>query len=93
MPRATTPTIQIHLPPGTATNLVVAVVVFGVAATAVILGTALYGSKEKSERAFQVMDRLKKRPEPDKPQSSPQTRSRTGATARAESARAATVQM
>lgn len=94
MPRATTTPIRIEfqLPPGVATQLVVAGVVFGMAATATVLGTALFGPEEKSERAFRVMDRLKKAPEPEKPQPSPQARSRTGSTARAESARAATVQ-
>jgi hypothetical protein len=94
MPRATTTPIQIQLqlPPGVATNLVVAGVVFAMAATAVVLGTALFGPEEKSERAFRVMDRVRKAPEPDKPQPSPQARSRTGSKARAESVRAATVQ-
>ncbi|MFJ2566545.1 hypothetical protein ACIO02_27045 [Streptomyces sp. NPDC087568] len=91
MPRATTPPIQIHLPPGTATKLVVAVVVFGMATTAAVLGTALYGPKENSERAFRILDRLKKAPEPEKPQPSPQARGRTGSASRAESVRAATV--
>ncbi|MFF4527037.1 hypothetical protein [Streptomyces bluensis] len=91
MPRANTTPIQIHLPPGVATNLVVAVVVFGMAATAVVLGTALYGPEEKSERAFRLMNWLKKTPEPDKPQSSPQARSRTRPAARGESVRAATL--
>lgn len=83
--------IQVNIPPGVVTNLVVAVAVFGMATTAVVLGTALYGPKENSERAFRVMDRLKKTPEAEKPQPSPQARSRTGSTARAESVRAATV--
>jgi hypothetical protein len=71
---------------------VVAVVVFGMAATTAVLGTALYGSEEKSERAFRVMNWVRKAPEPDKPQPSPQARSRTGSTSRAASVRAATVQ-
>jgi hypothetical protein len=94
MPRATTTPIRIELqlPPGIATQLVIAVVGFGMAATATVLGTALFGPEEKSERAFRVMDKLRKAPEPEKPQPSPQTRNRTGSTARAESVRAATVQ-
>lgn len=94
MPRATTSpiNIQFEIPPGTATNLAVAVCVFVMATTAVVLGTALYGSEEKSERAFRLIDRVKKTPEPEKPQPSPQARSRKGATARAENIRAATVQ-
>ncbi|MEU4986432.1 hypothetical protein [Streptomyces sp. NPDC021969] len=91
MPRAnTTPIqIQIQLPPGVATQLVVAVVVLGMAAAATVLGTALYGSEEKSKRAFRVMDLVKKTPAPGKAQSSPQARNRA---ARAESGRATTVQ-
>jgi hypothetical protein len=94
MPRATTTPIQIRLqlPPGVATQLGVASVVFAMAATATVLGTALFGPEEKSERALRVMDRLKKAPEPEKPQPSTQARSRTGSSARAESVRAATVQ-
>jgi hypothetical protein len=91
MPRANTTPIQIHLPPGVATNLVVAVVVFGMATTAVVLGTALYGPEENSERAFRVMNRLRRAPDPEKPQPSPQARSRTRPTGRGESIRAATL--
>lgn len=91
MPRANTTPIQIHLPPGVATNLVVAVVVFGMAATAVVLGTALYGPEENSERAFRVMNRLRRAPEPEKPQPSPQARSRTRPAGRGESIRATTL--
>jgi hypothetical protein len=91
MPRANTTPIQIHLPPGVATNLVVAVVVFGMATAAVVLGTALFGPEENSERAFRVMNRLRRAPEPEKPQPSPQARSRTRPTGREESIRAATL--
>ncbi|MGW6603134.1 hypothetical protein [Streptomyces sp. NPDC055036] len=91
MPRANTTPIQIHLPPGVATNLVIAVVVFGMAATAVVLGTALFGPEENSERAFRVMNRLRRAPEPEEPQPSPQARSRTRPTGRGESIRAATL--
>lgn len=91
MPRANTTPVQIHLPSGVATNLVVAVVVFGMAASAVVVGTALYGPEEESERAFRLIDRLKKAPEPEKPHSSPQARSRTRPAVREESIRAATL--
>ncbi|WP_330294060.1 hypothetical protein [Streptomyces sp. NBC_00576] len=91
MPRANTTPIQIHLSPGVATNLVVAVVVFGMATTAVVLATALYGREENSERAFRVMNWLRRAPEPEKPQPSPQARSRTRPTGRGESIRAATL--
>ncbi|MGV9289500.1 hypothetical protein [Streptomyces sp. NPDC003719] len=89
MPRANSTPIQIHLPPGVATNLVVVVAVFGMTAAAAILGTALYGPKENSERAFRIIDRLKKEHESEKAEPSPTTRSRTRSTARGEGVQAA----
>lgn len=83
--------IQVNIPPGVLTNLLVSVASFGMVGIAVVLGTALYGPEENSERAFRVMDRLKRSPEPEKPQPSPQARSRTRATARGASVPAATL--
>ncbi|MDX2948014.1 hypothetical protein [Streptomyces caniscabiei] len=88
MPRATTTPVQISIP----TALVVAVVGLGLVTRAVVLGTALYGSEEKSERAFRLLDRIPGRTsEPQKPEPSPTARSRTRPTSRGESVRAATL--
>ncbi|AWT46824.1 MULTISPECIES: hypothetical protein [Streptomyces] len=87
MPRANTAPIQINLPPGIATNLVVAGVVFGMGITAVVLREALYGTPETSERAFRLMNWLKREPGTEHAQPSPTARSRT--TVRAGSVRAA----
>jgi hypothetical protein len=92
MPRTANAPIQINIPPGAVTNLLVSVVVFGMVTTAVVLGTALYGSEEKSERAYRLLDRIQGRPlDPEKPEPSPTPRSRTRPTARGESVRAATL--
>ena len=91
MPSANTPPIQASLPPGVATTLVAVVVGFGVVAAGTVLGTALYGPEENSERAFRVMDWFKRSPEPENPQPSPAARSRTRATARGASVPAATL--
>jgi Flp pilus assembly protein TadB len=89
MPRANTTPIQIHLPPGVATNLAVAVVAFGVVGVGAVVGTALWGSEEKSERAFRLINKMKKAPESEKTESSPTARSRTRPTARGESSQVA----
>ncbi|MDX3283547.1 hypothetical protein [Streptomyces scabiei] len=92
MPRANNTPIQINIPPEVVTSLVASVVRFGMVTVAVVLGTALYGSEEKSKRAYELLDRiLGKVPDPDKPGPSPTTRNRTRPTAREESVRAATL--
>ena len=92
MPRTANAPIQITLPPGIVTNLVVSVVGFSMLSAAVVLGTALYGPKENSKRAFELMDRILGRtPDPEKPDPSPTARSRTRQTARGDSVRAATL--
>lgn len=85
--------IQVQLPPGALTTLVVSVVGFGMLTVAVVLGTALYGSEEKSERAERLLDRIPgQTPRAEKPEPAPTLRSRTRPTARGESPRAATLQ-
>ncbi|MFD9249534.1 hypothetical protein [Streptomyces bottropensis] len=91
MPSTASAPIQINIPPGVLTNLLVTMVGFGMVTAAAVLGTALYGPKENSERAFRVMDWLKRSPEPEKPQPSPPARSRTRTTSRGDSVRAATL--
>lgn len=95
MPSATNAPIQVnvHIPPGVLTNLVVCVVGFSMLTAAVVIGTALYGSEEKSERANQLLDRIPgKTPRSEKTEPAPTPRSRTSLKARGESARAATLQ-
>ncbi|MDX3527113.1 hypothetical protein P1P75_11830 [Streptomyces sp. ID05-39B] len=93
MPRANTAPIQmqINIPPGVATNLVVAVVVFGMAGTAAVVGTALYGQPENSERAFRLLHLLRRTPEPETPKPSPSPQSRTRPSARGKGVQAATL--
>ncbi|MDF2712893.1 MAG: hypothetical protein K0R62_8545 [Nonomuraea muscovyensis] len=94
MPRATTSpiNIQVQIPPGTVTHLAVAICGFGMLTATVVLGTALYAPEDKSERAFRLLNWVRKTPQPEKPQPSPQARSRREPTTRAESSRATTVQ-
>jgi hypothetical protein len=93
MPRSNTVPIQIQLPPGAATNLAVAVVVFGMAGIAVVVGTALYGPEENSERAFRLLNWLKpeKTPDPEVPEPSPTARTRTRPSPRGKGVQAATL--
>jgi hypothetical protein len=92
MPPANTTPVQISISPEVVTALVVAFVAFGLVTRAVVLGTALYGSEEKSDRAFRLLDRIPGRTsEPQRPEPSPAPRSRTRPKARGESVRAATL--
>ena len=96
MPRTANAPIEVnvHIPPGVLPNLVACVVVFGMVTVAVVLGTALYGSEEKSERAERLLDRIPgQTPRAEKPETepAPTLRSRTRPTARGESPRAATL--
>lgn len=87
--------IPVDTPRTGSTPLTVAIAVFGMTVTAVVLGTALYGPRENSERAFRLlefpllhrlMDRLGKNPETEAPEPSPSARRRTRPAAREEAA-------
>lgn len=41
------------------------VVLFGMAVFSAVVGTALYGTKEQSERAFRLLPWLRRKPEPE----------------------------
>lgn len=93
MPRAKAIQVELDSPRTGSTPLTVAVAVFGMTVTAVVLGTALYGPRENSERAFRLlefpllgrlMDRLGRNTAPEDPESSPPTRRRTLPSARGE---------
>ena len=95
MPSATNAPIEVnvHIPPGVLPNLVACVVGFSMVAAAVVLGTALFGPEEKSERANRLLDRIPgQTPRAEEPEPAPPPRSRTRPKARGESARAATLQ-
>lgn len=91
MPRANTTPIQINIPPGVAANLLVTVFAFGMVGTAAVVGTALYGPEENSERAFRLLNWLRRTPETEAPEPAPSARSRTRPTARGKGVPAATL--
>lgn len=50
---------------------------FAMALTTMVVTTALYGTKEQSERAFRLLPWLKRSPEPAAEEDTPPTRRRT----------------
>ncbi len=61
---ATTDSADPTEPQAAGSGLQTAVVVFGMTLFTMVVGTALYGTQEQSERAFRLLPWLRPRPEP-----------------------------
>ncbi|KPC73480.1 hypothetical protein ADL27_52160 [Streptomyces sp. NRRL F-6602] len=62
---ATTESADPTEPQATGSGLQTGAAVFGMALVAMVVGTALYGPPDQSERAFRLLPWLRPRPEPE----------------------------
>ncbi|MFD8384253.1 hypothetical protein ACFV2X_38025 [Streptomyces sp. NPDC059679] len=65
MPQTETTQAEATQPHATGPGLQTVVAVFGMSIVAMVVGTALYGPPENSERAFRLLHWWKRDPEPD----------------------------
>ncbi|WP_128380427.1 hypothetical protein [Streptomyces cavernae] len=64
MPQAETTQTEAAQPHATGSGLQTVVAIFGMSMFAMVVGTALYGPPENSERAFRLLHWWKRDPEP-----------------------------
>ncbi|MFE1451902.1 hypothetical protein [Streptomyces olivaceoviridis] len=77
MPRAKTTSTESEEPSSTATDFQREMARYVMILAGAVIFTALYAPKEYSERAFRVIDKFKRSPEPEADEDTPPARRRT----------------